>query len=692
MVIHSLSSFSAGNEGLSEMIENPTRFHQEIKDINKGHPTIKGMTGEMVKFYTAVAIVETKNCFLNNDPTACTLFYESLKDPAGHIGFMSFMISAHKTTEYALFLSRGKMPRVLASNIGLMAGMMTQDLLVEFIKDPHVKELILLPENDRYPTIEDKLSRAKYLKNKIWQKTFGNPTWNNDKFAQGASLLSAVALSSGTQAVLGKTTKGMVKLGTRIVRQKVVPKIGFKLGKIALSGGRVLTSVTPIGVGITGVIIFLEWSGVTEKYIAHPIRLKHAIKNRFEAQKKLETSLTSNSIEYILSSSEKVREKFFEEQLSIMEEALSKYYGHENILSNISKRFFKITQYYEWLTSGLDKNLYLENEDDWHDKELQDLAGDRFDYIRGFFCGVDPENSFEIKTDYHGVSIPFKSESFKTSYKRLMTEDVLSAPKVQIRDFLIKPFRVLSLMGTCENEIIDENINVFAKSPYDSVVCPVSFDKNNSRYILKKQRTSRFICQNLQHHFRTQILRSGVYQNINIRDELRDDYFESLIKLTKNYEILRLAYIKRYEKLIQKILLEKMTGQKVDVGGGVVKYVNQPKKRTYDFSVSSPHRNDYSLYVDLDLETESWSGVLPSLNQEISYFKTLLKVNNNNDSKKLLTSTISGLQNQKKSLKELIEFYESNLSRRDRTPDFELMFSDEDWATVARFYKGFILN
>jgi len=258
-----------------------------------------------------VAIVETKNCFLNNDPTACTLFYESLKDPAGHIGFMSFMVSAHKTTEYALFISKGKMPRVLASNIGLMAGMMTQDLLEEFIKDPYVKELILLPENDRYSTIKQKKDRAKYLKNKIWQKTFGNPTWNNDKFAQGASLLSAVALSSGTQTVLGKTASGMVKLGTKIIRKKVIPKIGFKLGRMALIGGRALTTITPIGVGITGVIIFLEWSGLTEKYIAHPIRVKHAVKKRFEAQKRLESSLASYSNDKVLSNIKIVQEGFF---------------------------------------------------------------------------------------------------------------------------------------------------------------------------------------------------------------------------------------------------------------------------------------------------------------------------------------------------------------------------------------------
>ena len=117
----SFITYSSEYDGLSQMIENSDNFHHKIKDITKGHPTIKGMTLEMVRFYTAVAIVETKNCFLDNDPTSCTLFYESLKDPAGHIGFMAFMISANRTTEYALFLSRGKLPKIIAGNIGLMA-------------------------------------------------------------------------------------------------------------------------------------------------------------------------------------------------------------------------------------------------------------------------------------------------------------------------------------------------------------------------------------------------------------------------------------------------------------------------------------------------------------------------------------------------------------------------------------------
>ena len=88
---------------------------------------------------------------------------------------------------------------------------MAQDLLVEFMKDEDVLELILLPSNKEYRSIKDKVKKANALKNNIWKKTFGNPTWNNNKFAHGLSLLSAVALSSGTQAVLGKTAKGLLK-------------------------------------------------------------------------------------------------------------------------------------------------------------------------------------------------------------------------------------------------------------------------------------------------------------------------------------------------------------------------------------------------------------------------------------------------------------------------------------------------
>ena len=192
LTLNSLQVFASEESDLKAMIEKPQQFHLEIKDITKGHPTIKGMTAEMIKFYTAVAIVESKNCFLKNDPTGCSLFYESLKDPAGHIGFMSFMIAANKTTEYALFLSKGRLPKIIASNIGLMAGMMVQDLLIEFANDPDVKELINLPGNKDYPSFKEKFKQANILKNKIWQKTFGNPTWNNTKLAQGVSLISAV--------------------------------------------------------------------------------------------------------------------------------------------------------------------------------------------------------------------------------------------------------------------------------------------------------------------------------------------------------------------------------------------------------------------------------------------------------------------------------------------------------------------
>ena len=128
--------------------------------------------------------------------------------------------------------------------------------------------------------------------------------------------------------------------------------MGFQLGRLALGGGRVVSSLTPVGVAITGLVIFLEWSGVTEKYVSYPIRKKHAVKKRFDAQKKLDYSLENagdTTLEKLLNS---VRNGFFEERMIILEETLMKYYGHEKVLSEISEEFYKITQYYEWLAQG----------------------------------------------------------------------------------------------------------------------------------------------------------------------------------------------------------------------------------------------------------------------------------------------------------------------------------------------------
>ena len=94
-----------------------------------------------------------------------------------------------------------------------------------------------------------------------------------------------------------------------------------------LTSGRVIKSLTPVGVAITGVIIFLEWSGVTEKYIAHPIRLRHAVKNRWKSQNKLIDAINSGRTHNIENTRRSLSENYFAERASIMEQSYSMLYA-----------------------------------------------------------------------------------------------------------------------------------------------------------------------------------------------------------------------------------------------------------------------------------------------------------------------------------------------------------------------------
>ena len=87
--------------------ENPEAFNKDVKDITLMQRA-GAMTGEMAKFYLAVAVLEFSNCLQTGDATKCTQFMESLKDPVGHIGFAIFMKGNKMTIDMAQFVTRGR--------------------------------------------------------------------------------------------------------------------------------------------------------------------------------------------------------------------------------------------------------------------------------------------------------------------------------------------------------------------------------------------------------------------------------------------------------------------------------------------------------------------------------------------------------------------------------------------------------
>ena len=99
---------------IKDFRNNPKEFQEGIPDITKIGP-VGAMTLEMAKFYFAVAAVDFTHCVLKNDSTQCKAFMDSLKDPAGHVGFALFMKTNHMTIEYAHIISRGKINPALAS-------------------------------------------------------------------------------------------------------------------------------------------------------------------------------------------------------------------------------------------------------------------------------------------------------------------------------------------------------------------------------------------------------------------------------------------------------------------------------------------------------------------------------------------------------------------------------------------------
>ena len=303
--------------------------------------------------------------------------------------------------------------------------------------------------------------------------------------------------------------------------------------------------------------------------------------------------------------------------------------------------------------TGLNNKLYDRNEKSWHKVTIEDLAGDRFDYVRGFFCGGRPENSFEIKTDYHGVSIPFKTVSFD----EIINSNNYFPQSINIRYFNILPFKVYGIKGLCDKDIISVDQKKDAlSSPYNEVICPVSFDDENKIYALKNKKTLLFACLNEQHHMRSQVLTTGKIKNKNFKNIFRDKYFNALIKLIKNYELLRLSLTHRYEDSVQDIILRNIYREKVESNDGEIIFSGSPKKKVYDFSVKNIHHHDYHLYLENDLETFSWNGVVPSLTQEKAYYESV-DIPKSKKIKNVISNLLISVDIEKKYAEKIIDFF-----------------------------------
>ena len=86
------------------------------------------ITGEMAKFYMVVAGMEFTKCMYENTATLCDRFIESLKDPAGHVGFALFMMANKRVVDFSRM--KGINP-VFGNYLGLSAGMMANTVFID---------------------------------------------------------------------------------------------------------------------------------------------------------------------------------------------------------------------------------------------------------------------------------------------------------------------------------------------------------------------------------------------------------------------------------------------------------------------------------------------------------------------------------------------------------------------------------
>ncbi|MBT6325068.1 MAG: hypothetical protein HOJ35_03805, partial [Bdellovibrionales bacterium] len=412
---------AANNEAI-RAANHPREFNEGIKDITAIGPT-GAMTLEMAKFYMAVAAVDFTKCVLNNDPTQCIAFIESLKDPAGHVGFALFMKSNHLTVEYAHIISRGKINPALASYLGLASGMMAQTIFQEIYYHPRVQELFRV---NRIESKEKRIAERKKVLNLLWKDFIdGSGSYLFNKIPNVLGLVGTAYIAHQSTSLLGKglgksksavkfvfnekTSSTIIKYGKNLAKQRNLARAGIKF---VWNGSKFLRIHPVVAVGSVFVetVIFLLWAPVVEGFVVKQWDRSKSLTNIKDAEKDLNLVMENNEHpEIIRLWGRKTIRAFDEFRKTIMHNVELIKARHSQSIHNVDTELQKTIYYYGWLASGMDRDskFWKDNQLEFHAPDLVGGINESTRMAEHFFCGKNNLDAVERKIDVGGLVVPF---------------------------------------------------------------------------------------------------------------------------------------------------------------------------------------------------------------------------------------------------------------------------------------------
>lgn len=693
--------------------ENPEEFNKNVEDITLMRAA-GAMTGEMAKFYMAVAFLEYSKCLQSGDPLSCTQFVENLKDPIGHIGFAIFMKSNHMTIDFAQFVSRGKLNPGMVSYFGLAGGMLAQTVFQDLYYHPLTKELL---DNASVRDPDLRIKNRKIILNKMWKTVISDGgSYLIDKIPNVAGLLGAAYLSHKTMALTGYASSKFGKVLTRFTPTSSVGKMLITFGehmgatksvsvtasKIVLrwadaaiaanrfkKGARLLRLnpyVALAGYAID-TVVFLMWAPVVEDFLVQKWDQSKSKKEIITTNKSLNASiLASDEPQIIAEKAKKLAVAFDHYRETIMHKANNTKMRHLMEINKIDKAYDRLMMYYSWLASGADLNnpIYVANEQNWHEDFIINQINESTDHIEALFCGPKPEDSVLRSVSYHGVPMPgthefeFEFDANRTYYQNTMANMSSEQPT----GIVLKKPRIMNLYGTCDRDmttvpkngqVVGENVNLWTHGRYEDVICPVNSQNGIDKIILKKTKMPRLHCQLTMSWYRSQILKTHQYNGRDITKELSlnlDVNFGILMRKTWGQRDLM---IMNFEKAVRTELIEGLTGLEVDIDEKTEEVTFMDT--TYSYDGANP------------------LGYIPHLTYELGLWNEYLNGANEVD-KPTYEEMIKLTKLKIKTARETLEFIKLPYAKRVREVDTDMFeeIKPGEWQQIVQTLREYIVN
>ncbi len=687
--------------------ENPKEFNRQIEDISVMRAA-GAMTGEMAKFYMAVAFLEYSRCLKSGDSVACTQFIDSMKDPVGHIGFAIFMKANHMTIDLAQVISRGKINPGMVSYLGLAGGMMAQTVFQDLYYHPLTQELFANAKI-KDPALREK--NRKVILNKMWKAVISDSgSYLIEKIPHVAGLLGAAYLSHKTMALTGwtsskfgkvltrfKPTSGagrmLITFGEHMGASKSVSvtasKIVFRWADAAIAAKRFkkgarLLRLNPY-VALAGyavdTVVFLMWAPIVEDFLVQKWDQTKSKKEITKTNKALNKAIVDGETpEEVMKKAKAMASAFDQYRETIMHKANNTKMRHLMEINKIDKSLHRLIMYYTWLISGADLNdpLYVANESSWHEDFIVHQINEKSDHIEHMFCAESPEDSVLRTISYHGIPMPgshdftYRFDENRSYYENTMANMTSTQPT----GVVFKKPRVLDYPYTCDIDMrtVDGDVvNLWTHDRYEDVICPVSTDGGIDDVVVKKKKMPRLHCQLTLTWFRSQILRTQEYRGKNISLQLALAFDQNIAVMMQKAWGQRDLMIMNFEKSVRSELIEGLTGLEVEVDeeNDAANIVGT----SYDFDGANP----LGFIPHLMYETNLWGQYLDGASSEYApIYKEMMKVN----------------RAKIKTARETLEFIKKPYKNRVREVDTDMFEEIEpgEWQLIIRTLREYIVN